>query len=72
MSTMAQSPFTIIFVGAGTIGLAIALALRQSGHNVFVLERRKRGDETSGRGSGYFSLPQLHKTPKPVESRWIL
>lgn len=47
----------MVIVGAGSIGLATALALRQSGHKVLVLERRQEGNESSGRGSGIALYP---------------
>lgn len=52
MATHQQSNADIVIVGGGIIGLSTALALKQAGKDVIVIERGETGREASGLNGG--------------------
>jgi len=62
---MAQSPKTIIVIGAGASGIACARELHDGGHNVIILEAR---DRIGGR---IWTDTRLANTPLDLGASWI-
>ena len=58
---MAEKPRSIVVIGAGVIGLAVAVALRRDGHPVAVIDRMPPGEACSFGNSG--GMPRGHAFP---------
>ena len=58
---MAAKLFNVVVIGAGVVGLAIAVALRRDGHDVTVIDRLPPGEACSFGNSG--GMPRGHAFP---------
>jgi D-amino-acid dehydrogenase len=54
-----------VVVGAGLVGICVALNLRRTGRSVMVVERGEPGDGASGHNAGIFSLANCVPTGSP-------
>ena len=62
-------PLTSIVVGAGVIGVSIALALQKRGHNVTLIDRKGIGLETSWGNAGCFAFTEIFPLASPHTMR---
>ncbi|MBI2682650.1 MAG: FAD-dependent oxidoreductase [Acidobacteriales bacterium] len=62
---MARASADIIIIGAGIIGLSLALELRRSGEKVLVLDRSEPGREASYAGAGMLAAAEING-PSPL------
>src|SRR5579859_6723522 len=61
MNTLGTRPSRVTIVGAGIIGITTALALREAGHDVDVIDRLPPGESCSFGNSG--GMPRSHAFP---------
>ena len=52
----------ILVLGAGMVGVSTALALRQRGHRVLLVDRKSPGRETSYGNAGMIPVSYTHLT----------
>jgi len=65
-SPVTSTRFDIIVIGAGITGLTSALALRESGASVAILDRNQAGTEASWAGGGILCPLYAWRYPAPV------
>lgn len=71
-----QSPHDVIVIGAGVIGLSIALALQKAGRSVLLVDRNEPGEGASRANAGAFAFADIVPLATPgiirAAPKWLM
>ena len=65
-------PKTAIVLGAGMVGVSVALHLRRRGHDVLLVDRQQPGEGASFGNGGLIQREAVHPHPFPRDTSEIL